>query len=531
MKLSEIQKQMNSNSILNEQLNIIVISNITFEPYLNLIIKNIFSQDGIYLDIAFINYDEYKSSESLDKITKTDYIVIYLDFDYLFPDATNNLLANKLTTNELIENTKIKSQELYDYLKELTQSPIFWFGFEDYCYQYNQFKGSIPFNDNLIDRINNELYKLLENKDIYIDFKRLIANVGIKNAYDNKGKYRWNSHYTQETIIQMCNELYKQHLIQNGISKKCIVLDCDNVLWGGVLSEDGIENISLGSHGVGRSFQDFQRYLLTLYYHGVILTVCSKNDLSDVKNMFKEHSEMILKEEHIASFKVNWNNKSENIKSISETLNIGLDSMVFIDDSDFEIQSVKAVLPEVTTIRYNRTTIYEELLCFNLKKYMDINKIKQRNDTYKTSGQREVLKSECKSFEEYLEALEMKIDIHKALPIEVNRIAELTQRTNKCTNGKRYTVNKLKEQLGKNEYTLYSVSVLDKFSDLGIIGAIGINSGTLDLFSLSCRALGRNIEDKMIETILKENICNFIFSPTGKNDELRLKLETNIKKK
>ena len=140
-------------------------------------------------------------------------------------------------------------------------------------------------------------------------------------------------------------EIQKQYFIEQGITKKCLVLDCDNVLWGGILSEDGIENIKLGGSGFGRTYQDFQRFVLSLYYHGVILAVCSKNDLPDVMNMFHEHSEMILKEEHIACFQVNWENKPDNIRRIAETLNIGLDSMVFLDDSPVEIEAVKSILP------------------------------------------------------------------------------------------------------------------------------------------------------------------------------------------
>lgn len=170
----------------------------------------------------------------------------------------------------------------------------------------------------------------LKDNASFINLKRLITEIGVANAYNSKGKYCWNAPYSNALVEAAVKEIHKQYFIEKGITKKCLVLDCDNVLWGGILSEDGIENIKLGGSGFGRPYQDFQRFVLSLYYHGVILAVCSKNDLSDIMIMFREHSEMVLKEEHIAYSQVNWDNKPTNIKRIAETLNISLDSIVFL---------------------------------------------------------------------------------------------------------------------------------------------------------------------------------------------------------
>lgn len=515
MKPSETQRQSNKNAKAPlETINIIMISNIIFEPYFQPFISDIFIESDLSANVAYLNFQEYQSAENDDKLRHSDILIVALNFEYLYPNAINDICSGAKCIDDYISISLHTCIRLYQYIKSKTQAQILWLGFEDYCNQYN-------FTYNIIDQINTRIISMLEETDIYVDLKRLIANVGIKSAYDRKGKYRWNMSYSKQLISELCNEVHKEFLMLKGISKKCIVLDCDNVLWGGILSEDGIENIHLGSSGLGRSFQDFQRYLLTMYYHGVILSVCSKNDLSDVIKMFREHSEMLLKEEHIACFQVNWDNKVDNINKIAEALNIGLDSMVFIDDSPFEIESVKSILPEVTTILYNRDTVNEQLSCFNLKHKVDTCIIEQRNRTYRTNQQRESLKSEFQNFNDYLEALEMKIDIHQALPVEYSRIAELTQRTNKCTNGRRYTVAELKEKIQSGLYKLYSISVLDKFSDLGLVGTIGIADKTLDLFSLSCRALGRKIEDKMLEVIAGESVNDFVFISTGKNDNVK----------
>lgn len=270
--------------------------------------------------------------------------------------------------------------------------------------------------------------------------------------YSHKNKYRWNYPYSQLLTEKIGLEIYKQYLVTRGITKKCIVLDCDNVLWGGVLSEEGTENIKLASSGFGKQYRDFQRFLLMLHNHGIILTVCSKNDESDVLKVFKKHSGMVLKEENIALFRVNWDAKAENIRDIAATLNIGLDSIVFIDDSDFEIGAIRSVLPEVTTVQYKRDSVYEALSCFNLKRDVDATGVKQRHDAYKTDEYRRKLKKHSQTFDEYLASLDMKIDIHEATPIEYARISELTQRTNRMTNGIRYTVEELKAYVTKTEY-------------------------------------------------------------------------------
>ena len=294
---------------------------------------------------------------------------------------------------------------------------------------------------------------------------------------------------------------------------------------------------------------DFQRFCLWLYRHGVILALCSKNYESDVLRVFREHSGMILREEHIACFQINWDNKAENIRRIADALRIGLDSMVFVDDSPFEIRAVESLLPEVTAVIFHRDTIYDALSCFNICESVDLTQAEMRNRTYKTDALREQLRKNMTdsgaSYESYLQALKMQVDIHIAAEAELARIAELSQRTNKCTNGIRYTVSELKRLTQNSElsdgaerneseegsgYKLYAVTVSDRFSDLGIVGTLGIYGNNLDLFSLSCRALGRNIEQEMLEFLRVHGINSFRFESTHKNDELHRILQEKIMK-
>lgn len=502
------------------EIKVIVISNIVFEPYLRLGVEQIFRKYRKDVCLIRIAYEEYASIDTIQKLYGADLLLVALNFEELYPNYFNDIYSKQITPDDIVIDAVYKSSELYLYLKRNSYVPVFWLGFEDYYCKYDIVIGNVILEHAIVDSINNQLNKIISVQDTFLNLKRLIARIGIMNAYDSKEKYRWNAPYSKELVYAICCEIFKQYLIRIGDTKKCIVLDCDNVLWGGILSEDGIDGIQLGNSGLGRVYQDFQRFLVTLYYHGVILTVCSKNDKEDVLNVFREHSGMLLKQEYISCFLCNWDNKPKNVKTIADTLNIGLKSMVFIDDSKFELEAVNDLLPEVTTVLYDRDTIYKELSCFNLKSNIDVTDINKRTETYKTNIQRENLRKKSSSFEEYLISLDMRLDIHNTRSPELARISELTQRTNRCTNGKRCTIEQMREMLDSYEYTLYTVCMKDKFSDLGIVGVMGTYGQTIDVFSLSCRALGRCAEKVMIQYVIERGANNVVFCGTQKNDDL-----------
>lgn len=504
---------------METRLHIAVISNIIFEPHFLPLTKYYFGENTAIFPIPF---GEHTEMEYQTQLASADLVVVWLNLENLLPKLIHSILEQ-----DLIKAVSL-CKNLYADLVSVFHVKILWFLFEDYELPLSTTVGHV-YHD-FTDKLNVTLRDFLFDQVSFIDLKHLIAEVGISNAYDSKSKYRWNAPYSKTLVETAVKEIHKQYLIEKAITKKCIILDCDNVLWGGVLSEDGIENLKLSGSGLGRFYQDFQRFVLSLYYHGVILAVCSKNDLSDVLTMFRKHSEMILKEEQIACFQVNWEDKPSNIQKIAEKFNIGFDSMVFVDDSPIEIEAVKAILPEVTTILFKRDMNYEQFTCFNLKSNVSIADIDKRNETYRTNRLREELKTKYTDYSDYIAALEIKMDIYEATPIEFCRISELTQRTNKCTNGRRYTVAEIKERVGSNKVKLYSVSISDRFSDLGLVGAIEVEGDALTLFSLSCRALGRGIEEKMIEFILdKYQIKNIEFKSTDKNAELKTLLSESFR--
>ena len=302
----EIQKRKTGNS-----LNIAVISNICFEPYFTpLLVKQFFDECNLQIYVRQIPYQEYKYPYNLETCYKADLIVVWLNIETLLCGQFYTL------TNKIQDDINALCQNLYNDLFSNSQAKIIWFLFEDYSMPMHVVVGHI-YNE-FVDKMNIALCCSLENQVSFVNLQQLIAQVGITEAYNLRSKYRWNAPYSKSLIECAVKAIYKQYLIEKGITKKCLVLDCDNVLWGGIVSEDGIENLRLGGNGLGRIYQDFQRFVLSLYYHGVILAVCSKNDLSDVMTMFHNHNEMILEDKHIACFQVNWDDKPSNIKIIAE---------------------------------------------------------------------------------------------------------------------------------------------------------------------------------------------------------------------
>jgi len=510
--------------------NVLVISDMVIEPFLDQQVKNCFADNKIRLKTDYVNYTEYLSSDKVSLFEQADIVIVWLRLnieEYMIDDQS---MKYKL----LVESY----YNFYRYISDHTYGKIIWFGIDSLFNKLNYLFGNVYSPLMQIEKMKIELSQILGETVIHINTDRLVALNGINNTYSIKYLLRWNCPYKEIFFVLVAQEIMKQYKILCGICPKCIVLDCDNVLWEGIVSEDGIENIKVGGNGSGKIYQEFQKHLLMMHDMGVILTICSKNDEEDVLSVFQNHSAMILKEEHIACFQVNWDNKPANIKNISEKLKIDVNSMVFIDDSRFEIESVKSMLPEVNSILFEKNTIFEKLSCFNINHIADSASVVLRNKTYKANIHRENFKAQHKSMDDYLESLKQSIKIKEACETELYRIAELSQRCNRCTNGIRYNINQLNDRLNRKSYVLYVVYITDIFGDLGLVGVMGIEkplngdiseSELLDLFCLSCRALERNVEDAMINHLANTHTIRRInHFDTTKNSAILEKLQQLI---
>jgi FkbH-like protein len=293
---------------------------------------------------------------------------------------------------------------------------------------------------------------------------------------------------------------------QRGQSKKCLVLDLDNTLWGGVIGDDGIEGIILGNgSAVGEAHIALQRYVKLLNERGVILAICSKNDLAIAEAAFQNHPEMILRRSDIAAFVANWNDKAENLKAIAEQLNIGLDSLVFVDDNPAERARVRNSLPMVGVpelpsdpalyVRCLADGGYFEAVAFTADD-------RQRAEQYAKNAQRESLRHAVQGMDEYLRALDMSIAFGDITPLELGRVAQLINKTNQFNpTTKRCTVEELTEIASMPDNIALRFRLVDRFGDNGLVSAMILrpapdDAGVLDIYLwvMSCRVFGRPVE-------------------------------------
>jgi len=317
--------------------------------------------------------------------------------------------------------------------------------------------------------------------------------------------------------------------------KKCLVLDLDNTLWGGVLGEDGILGVKLGLDYPGNAYLAFQQYILALADQGVILTVCSKNNLEDVRTFWQNHPFNLIREEHLAAYRINWNNKADNIREIARELNIGLDSMVFIDDNPSERELIKGMLPEVSVVEFpSQPYLLPNLIYFVADRYFQIYSLTKedvfKTEQYKKNALREREKERFSNFEEYLRSLQLELTITEAQLLMVDRIAQMTQKTNQFNlTTKRYTTSDIQEFMNHGDW-VETLAVRDRFGDNGVTGLlIAVRKGEcaeIDTLLMSCRILGKGIETEFVTYVMSRifasgiSVIQATYVPTSKNAQV-----------
>lgn len=505
---------MNENKIDFEKNNIkiSVVTNHFVEKYLNSGLRKCFSQ--IYNNVKVINipYEVLSDAEYERCLVESQIIVVWLELEFLFSHKKNTSFL-KESEVDMVWNLLMY---MYDFLVEKNAKQLIWITFDKYNNAW-RYCGCLLSEINPADELNYRMMKQFKRASI-IDVDHVIAIDGIDNAYSLKHTDLWNIKYSKCVINRLSSEVYKQYNVAQGRTLKCIVTDCDNVLWKGILSEDGINNISYG--GIYRLYQ---QELLNLYQRGIMLCIASKNDEADIEAALERNEKMVVNRSHFVCLEANWEDKVKSIHRISEMLNIGLNSILFVDDSEFEIENVKQRIPEINVCLFNED-ILANLSVFNLSLSVDRMNVDIRQMTYRDNVKRAEAKNTAKTYEDYLKMLDSRVKIETAGEEDVDRIAELTQRTNKLTNGMRFTISVLSKKLKQNP--VYKVSLSDRFGDLGVVGAMSTSKygdeKCLDLYCLSCRALGRNIEKQMVEFIKsKERIKRCLFINTGKNDNVK----------
>lgn len=480
--------------------------------------------DQIFSEIIDDNSELYKFSPS--------YTIIYMSSEKLYDAFCKTPLNERHSfADNIIE--KMKSQ--WEKINSVIKTRIMQFNF---CENDDRIFGSFgnKTETSYIFQLRKLNFMLMEaavtNKNLYV-----IDMSGIQNVYGRNFVFSEKYYYSARLAVSfdalpmIADEIVNEISALSGKIKKCIVLDLDNTLWGGVIGDDGINNIQIGELGAGRAFSDFQKWLKQLKNRGILLAVCSKNNEDIAKEPFEKHPEMILRLDDFAIFVANWNDKASNIRYIQQTLNIGMDSMVFIDDNSFERNLVKDMIPEITVPEMPEDpSLYLKFLknenLFETASYSseDSGRTKQ----YQAEAKRIQLQNSFGSIDDYLASLEM---VGEAAPFDefnIPRISQLTQRSNQFNlRTVRYTESEIAEIAKSDKYITLYFTLKDKFGDHGVISVVILekqnDSLFVDTWLMSCRVLKRTVEEFIINTIVRtasDNGFNKIrgeYIPTPKN--------------
>jgi FkbH-like protein len=367
---------------------------------------------------------------------------------------------------------------------------------------------------NFLMRLNAEfaIYARKHSHFLINDILYLSAQIGLSAWHGHTYWYGFHMAVSPIATVALAQNVAAIVKSVYGKSKKCLVLDLDNTLWGGVVGDDGVQNLILGrDHAVGEAFLDFQRYVKDLQLRGVILAVCSKNDIENAREGFS-HPDSILKLEDFSAFKANWNSKPANIREIAEELNIGNDSIVFVDDNPAERAHVVDQLPEVATPDVGSdVTRFAEIL--EAEHYFEVHKVVQddlnRSGYYDSNAERNSYQASFSDYGDFLESLEMKAEIAPFSPVYLERITQLINKTNQFNlTTKRYTSAEV-EAIARDpmSITLYG-RLADRFGDNGLvtalIGRIDKKTLELDVWLMSCRVLNREMELAMIDALVEQ---------------------------
>jgi len=367
---------------------------------------------------------------------------------------------------------------------------------------------------NAVSEINRELSLRARTLPgiVLNDLDYLAGWVGRRHFLDERMWALSKSICALPLLPEVAQNIVDIALASFGRAVKCVVLDLDNTLWGGVVGDDGLEGIGLGDLDDGGAFRSFQLYLRELSRRGIVLAVCSKNDDAVARRVFREHPDMVLKEEHIAVFVANWQDKATNIRHIREQLNIGFDTMVFLDDNPFERNLVRELIPALIVPElpedpalYVRAV--SELNLFETASHSALDA--QRNTLYQEQHVRDEQKGNFANFADYLKSLETKACFGRFDAQSLPRIAQLIQRSNQFNlTARRYSASECEAMMRDEEELFpFSITLQDRFGDIGLINVAILRrvAETLEIdnFLMSCRVLQRGVEQFAMNKIVE----------------------------
>jgi len=493
-----------------------ILSNINIDP-----VKSFLNKDNRF-EIYEAGYNQWHA----DLINPGSALYSFEpDFVFVYLDATelNNQVSDLFSAVEIYSKPFPTVQFI---ISNLSFPP-----YQIQTYIQNSYQIQVKLNIGLME------FQKKSTGFFIFDFNRLISLHGYNQLFNDKFWYLGRIKLSNAGFRIMAAELINVINCLEGKTKKVLVVDLDNTLWGGIVGEDGWNHLIVSEEGTGRIYSDFQKNLVKLSETGVILAIASKNNENDVIEAFEKNNNFKIALKQFVAKKINWQNKADNIAEIAKELNVGINSTVFIDDNKLERELVKEALPEVvvpefphdiTTLNY--WFINEVVYPWFGKKTLT-SEDSSKTEQYSRNNEREK-ESKLFSYKEFLDNLKIKLNIEKANESSIPRISQLTQKTNQFNlSVKRYSELEITEMSKAPNYLVLSLIYEDKFGNEGITGVsiikIDEKAATLDSFLLSCRILGRKVEFGFMDYIISElkdlNIktLSALYTKTEKNGQVQ----------
>lgn len=500
-------------------LRVTILRNIVLDPIVPYL-RYLAWQDGLNAECAFGEYDTIMQdaiggSPSMLNAT-TDCVLVFMRLDTLSPQlATQFTSLSSEAIQQEIERIRESVSAIISGIRAQTSALILWHGFEQPVYPaLGALEGQRPGEgqSGTIATLNAIVLEALQQtrNGFFVDMNRCLARVGADHFYDARHWHAAKAPYSLNALREIAFEDMKYIRALKGRARKCLVLDCDGVLWGGTIGEDGLAGIKLGTTFPGSAFLEFQREVVNLHHRGVILALCSKNNAEDVWAVFDDHPDMVLKRSHIAAARINWADKASNLREIAHELNIGIDSLVMVDDSAFEVDLIRQFVPEVRVIGLppGRATEYRTVLagCGLFDTLTVTTEDRARGAAYREEAARRQAQQESTDMDSFLRSLEMILEIRMTDAFALPRVAQLTQKTNQFNlTTRRYSEEDIQRLQSLGADVIY-LRYRDRFGDAGIVGVCILtydgSAAVFDSFLLSCRILGRGVERAFLSACL-----------------------------
>jgi FkbH-like protein len=449
-----------------------------------------------FQDLAVQHCDLGNLVQVLQTKVSADYLVVLLDYSYFFENVIQETALEKAA---LLEQLFVQFRK-ENSAKILLSNVVF--SFPDICGTWN-----LDMHRELL-RLNTEIDRLSETISdlVILNLFNIGSRLGTQRFYSFQNKFLFQTPFTKVATAAIANEIREKIELLESPRKKVLALDADNTLWGGVVGEDGVDNLQIDENYPGIIYKYFQNYVRTLKESGILLVLVSKNNLADVEEVFRKRK-MPLKWDDFVLKRVNWQPKSQNLVEAAQELNIGIDSFVFVDDNPFEVSEVQNALSMVECYQLDAKTplnnlgVLESIVMLKTPRVVAEDTVK--TELYAEEQQRKTVSSTIRSVDEFIQTLNIQVNYTLNNKDHLARITQLINKTNQFNlTTRRYTEIEVQKMM--EDHLVLGFQATDKFGDMGIVGVAIIIERCIDTFLLSCRVLGRRIEEKMLFLIQQE---------------------------